>query len=520
MAELPTGVITFLFTDIEGSTHHVKHFRERWNEVLAEHQRLLRAAFAAHRGHEVDTQGDSFFVVFSSARDAVLAAVDGQRALLTHRWPEEAELRVRMGIHTGQAVEKGGRFTGLAVHRAARIGTAGHGAQILVSQATQTLLEDEEEDLGIALRDLGEQPLKDLDRPVRLYQVTADELPSQFPPLRRGAELAPAAEAAVAAPRLGRRRLLLAVAVVAAVAAVTTIVVLLTGGGASVVVRPNSVAVIDPDRGAVVDQFAVGARPGPLAAGGGSIWVANLDDRTLARVDPHTRSVVRYITLQRTPTGLAYGEGALWVANGILGTVQRVDPRFDTVGDPIDTGAGRADTASVAVGFGSVWFVSGNSNVVRLNPNSSRIEAALFSGGLSEGVAVDGASVWVANRGANNVWRFSPETNQRIDVISVSPQPTAIATGGGAVWVADTGFDAVTRVDPLSRSTVTILEVGRHPSAIAYGAGSVWVASRDDGTVSRIDPATNRVTARIDVGNDPEGIVVDDNLVWVAVQAR
>jgi YVTN family beta-propeller protein len=520
MADLPSGAVTFLFTDIESSTRHVKYFRERWDEILAEHRRLLRAAFAVHGGHEVDTQGDSFFVVFASARDAVLAAVAGQRALLSHDWPEEAELRVRMGLHTGQAVVTDGRYTGLAVHRAARIGAAGHGGQVVVSQATHMLLEDEEEDLGIVLRDLGEQRLKDLDRPVRLYQVTADGLPSQFPPLRHGAELAPAAEAAVAVPILRRRRFLVAVAAVAAVAAATTVVILLTGGGPSVVVRPNSVAVIDPDKGAVVDQVAVGARPGPLTAGGGAIWVANLDDRTLARVDPQARSVVRYITLQRTPTGVAFGQGAVWVANGILGTVQRVDPRFDTVGDPIDTGAGRADTASVAVGFGSVWFVSGNSNVVRLNPDSSRIEATLFSGGFPEGVAVDGTSVWVANRGSNDVWRFSPETNQRVDVISVSPQPTAIATGGGAVWVADTGFDAVTRVDPLSGSTVTILGVGGHPSAIAFGGGSVWVASRDDGTVSRIDPATNKVTARIDVGNDPEGIVVDDNLVWVAVQDR
>jgi YVTN family beta-propeller protein len=518
MADLPSGAVTFLFTDVEGSTRHVKYFRERWDEILAEHRRLLRAAFAAHGGHEVDTQGDSFFIVFASARDALLAAVDGQRALLAHRWPEEAGLRVRMGLHTGQAVVTDGRYTGLAVHRAARIGAAGHGGQVLVSQATQTLVEDEEEDIGIVLRDLGEQRLKDLDRPVRLYQVDADGLPGQFPPLRLGAGLAPAAEAALASPRFGWRRLLLAAAVVAA-AAGATVVLLVTGDGTSVVVRPNSVAVIDAEKGSVVGQVAVGARPGPVAAGGGAIWVANIDDRTLARVDPKTRSVVRYITLQRTPTGLAYGEGAVWVANGLLGTVQRVDPRFNIPGDPVDTGAGRADTASVAVGFGSVWFVSGNSNVVRLNPAPTRIEATLFSGVLPEGVAVDDASVWIANRGANDVWRFSPDTNQRIDAISVSPQPSAIATGGGAVWVADAGFDAVTRIDPVSGSTVTI-PVGHHPSAIAYGGGSVWVANRDDGTISRIDPTTNKSTATIDVGNDPEGIVVVDDLVWVAVQAR
>jgi class 3 adenylate cyclase len=142
MPELPSGAVTFLFTDIEGSTRLVKQLRDRYPEALHEHQRLLRAAFAAHRGHEVDTQGDSFFVAFAHARDAVLAAVEGQRALIGHEWADGAEMRVRMGIRTGQAVGSDGRYTGLAVHRAARIGAAAHGGQVLVSQATQTLLED------------------------------------------------------------------------------------------------------------------------------------------------------------------------------------------------------------------------------------------------------------------------------------------------------------------------------------------------------------------------------------------
>jgi YVTN family beta-propeller protein len=514
MAELPSGVVTFLFTDIEGSTRLVKQLRERWGAVVGEHQRLLRGAFADHRGHEVDTQGDSFFVAFPSARDAVLAAVEGQRALLTNSWPEGTELLVRMGIHTGQAAVADGRYTGLAVHRAARIGAAGHGGQVLVSQATQTLLEDEEEDLGISLRDLGEQRLKDLDRPVRLYQVAADGLPSQFPPLRHEAQLPQAAEAALAGPALSRRRLLLLAAALAAVALAIVLAVVLTRGDAAVTVRPNSVGVIDPSKNRVVDQLPVGVRPGPTTAGGGAIWVANLDDRTVTRIDPDTRSVVRNIPLGRTPTDVAYGEGAVWVANGLLGTVQRVDPRFDTVDEPIETEAGRATTGSIAVGFGSVWFVSGNSNVVRLDPNSGRITATSFSGSSPAAVAVDGQYIWVANEGDNDVWQFSPATNQPVDMIPVSTQPTAIATGGGAVWVANTGFNTVTRLNP----TVPI-SVGHRPSAIAYGAGSIWVTNRDDGTISRIDPATNKVTETIDVGNHPDGIVVHNGLVWVAVQA-
>jgi YVTN family beta-propeller protein len=518
MSDLPSGVVTFLFSDIEGSTRLVKDLRERYGEVLAEHQRLLRAAFANHGGHEIDTQGDSFFVAFSRARDAVLAAVEGQRALRSHPWPDDVDVRVRMGVHTGQAVASDGRYTGLAVHRAARIGAAGHGGQVLVSQATQTLLEDEEEELHVSFHDLGVQRLKDLDRPVRLYQVAADGLPAEFPPLRHEAQLALAAEAALAAPGTRRRRLLIAFAVlVAAAVCIALAVVLLGGGAAAVTVRPNSVGVTDPKRNKVVGQVeGVGARPGPIAVGAGAVWVANLDDRSVSRIDPSTRTVFRRLALQRTPTGIAYGAGAVWVANGLLGTVQRVDPAFNTVGNPIGTGAGRASTGSIAVGLGSVWFASASSIVARLDPASGR--TTLFAGSSPSGIAVDDADVWVANEGNSTVYEFSPATNGPIAKPSVSRGPTAITTGGRAVWVADGGFDSVTRIDPRSGSTVTI-PVGSHPSAVAYGAGGVWVTNGNDGTVSRIDPVANKVTATIKVGNDPEGIVVGQDLVWVAVQA-
>jgi predicted ATPase/class 3 adenylate cyclase/DNA-binding CsgD family transcriptional regulator len=178
---LPGGAVTFLFSDIEGSTRLVKALRGRYAQALAEHRRLVRAAIAAHGGHEVDAQGDAFFVVFGGATQAVLCALDIQRALATHHWPGEAPVRVRIGIHTGQAVPAAGAYTGLAVHRAARICAAAHGGQVLISQATQTLIEDEEEDLGFVLTDLGEHRLKDLDRPVRLFQLTAAGLDTQAP---------------------------------------------------------------------------------------------------------------------------------------------------------------------------------------------------------------------------------------------------------------------------------------------------------------------------------------------------
>jgi DNA-binding NarL/FixJ family response regulator/class 3 adenylate cyclase len=191
MAELPSGTVTFLFTDIEGSTALLRQLRDRYGDVVADHQRLLRSAFEDAGGSEIDTQGDSFFFCFRKARDAVRAAVAGQRALHGHEWPDGVEVRVRMGIHTGEASLSENRYHGLAVHRAARICDAGHGGQILLSQTSHHLLEDEEEPLpGCSLIELGRRRLKDFDRPVGIFQVVTSDLPTEFPPLRASVESA------------------------------------------------------------------------------------------------------------------------------------------------------------------------------------------------------------------------------------------------------------------------------------------------------------------------------------------
>ena len=141
MPDLPTGTVTLLFTDIEGSTRLLQRLDEGYAEVLDAHHRALRAAVAAHGGLEVDTQGDAFFVCFPRAVDAVAAAVAAQRALAAEPWPEDAAVRVRMGLHTGEPRLAGGRYVGLDVHRAARVCAAGHGGQVLLTQSTRDLVD-------------------------------------------------------------------------------------------------------------------------------------------------------------------------------------------------------------------------------------------------------------------------------------------------------------------------------------------------------------------------------------------
>ena len=185
MDETSTATVTFLFSDVEGSTALLRRLRDGYSAVMGDHEQLMRAAWAECAGLELDADGDSFFVAFRRPREAVDAAVAAQRALAAHDWPEDVELRVRIGIHTGEASLVGDQYVGLAVHRAARICDAGHGGQILLSETTRSLLEDEDEEFEhFKVRDLGPQVLKDFDRPVRIYQLAVTGLEGEFPALR------------------------------------------------------------------------------------------------------------------------------------------------------------------------------------------------------------------------------------------------------------------------------------------------------------------------------------------------
>jgi class 3 adenylate cyclase len=173
MSQLPGGTVTFVFTDIEGSTRLLQELGdEEYGRVSGDHRRLVREAFGACGGTEIDTQGDAFFFSFPRARDAVAAAVDAQRALRDHEWPGGRELLVRMGVHTGEPHLGEEGYLGLDVVRAARISEAGHGGQILISETTRALLGNQLPD-GVAVHDLGEQHLKDVQHE-HIYELTVD----------------------------------------------------------------------------------------------------------------------------------------------------------------------------------------------------------------------------------------------------------------------------------------------------------------------------------------------------------
>jgi class 3 adenylate cyclase len=183
MPSLPTGTVTFLFTDIEGSTRLLQQLGDRYADVLATHHRLLRTAILEAQGQVVDTQGDAVFAAFPRARDALLAAIAAQRAVRAHPWPDGIAPKVRIGLHTGEPLSGETGYVGMDVHRAARIAAVGHGGQILVSDVTHGLVARDLPE-GVSLRDLGEHRLKDLAHPHRLFQAVAADLLADFLPIR------------------------------------------------------------------------------------------------------------------------------------------------------------------------------------------------------------------------------------------------------------------------------------------------------------------------------------------------
>lgn len=178
----PDGVVTFVFTDVEGSTRLARAAGDRWVGILDQHNSLMREAIDAHDGFEVKTEGDAFFVAFADAANAIRFCVDAQRSLARHEWPSDCEIRVRMGMHTGAAHVIGDDYVGLAVHEAARIGSSSHGGQIVLSAATANAAG--EIGGGVSMVDLGLHALKDFPEPQSLYEVAHPELRSGFPPLR------------------------------------------------------------------------------------------------------------------------------------------------------------------------------------------------------------------------------------------------------------------------------------------------------------------------------------------------
>jgi YVTN family beta-propeller protein len=494
-----------LFTDIEGSTRLLNQLGEAYGDLLADHRRLLREAFAARGGREMDTQGDAFFYAFARARDAALAAVDGQRALAAHAWPEGAECRVRMGLHTGEPTVGEEGYHGIGLHRGARIAHAARGGQILVSPTTAQLLED---DLppGITLRDLGQRELKDMDRPVRIYELAADGLPKP------------------AASRRSRRPILIAAAIaLLVVAAAAAAAVLATSGGSgqpasAAAVSANAVGIFRATDGRPSAYIDVGASPTAVAFGADSLWVANLDAHSVSRIDPAKKLVIQTIPVGDGPAGITYGAGGfVWVTNSLDGTVSKIDPQTNTVVDRIDVGNG---PSGIAAGDRYVWVAdTDDGTVVRIDSASDKPRRPASVGSGAQGVALGAGSVWVTNSSTGTLTQLDDRTGQVEATSHAGSGASAVTFGEGSVWVANALDGTVARIDPATGNLKAAIPVGRGPNGVAVTAAGVWVTNELSGTLSKIDPATNTPVDSVVTGNRPEAVVASGNDLFAAVRA-
>lgn len=506
LGDLPRGTVTFLFTDVEGSTQLLKQLGAHYGEVLAEHQRILRRAFAAHRGREVDTQGDSFFVAFPRAKDAVAATVDAQRDLAAHAWPDCGEVKVRMGLHSGEPTVGTERYVGIGVHKAARIAAAGHGGQVLLSRTTRELVEDELPP-GVAIRDLGEYRLKDIDGLEPVAQLVIEGLPSRFPPLRT-LDLE---------HRRRRRRLYrrLTLAALVVFAVVVSLFLLHLGSGGGGAFQPNSLVAID-SAGRVLESMPAGDVPSGVAVGGGSVWVTEFSANRVSRIDLRTHTVRQTLAVGHGPSGIVFGDGAIWVTNSLEATVTRIDPASNTVVQRVPVGSG---ASGVAFGLGAVWVANtGDHTISRIDPRTDKVTAVVPARGSAAGIAVDHGAVWTANPIEGTVSRLDPNT-RTITSIHVGNGPEAIAAGAGAVWVANSRDGTVSRIDPRTNAVTATTSVGDGPVGLGIAGDAVWVATEFDRTLTRLDEQTGAVVATRKLGASPEAVAAADDRVWVALGA-
>ena len=553
---LPSGTVTFLFTDIEGSTDLLKRLgRDRYENVLAEHSRILREAVAGHDGRVVDTQGDSLFCVFRSAHDAVSATIEAQHALAEAEWPDDVRVRVRMGLHSGEPKASDAGYVGIGVHRAARVGAAAHGGQVLLSETARALVAD---DLppGVSLRDLGLHRLKDLDEPARLYQIVALGLEGRFPPLRT--------------VRRGRARRVYVVGVTAGLVLVggaAAAVLLSTGSASAKPVRlvANSIAVVDSTSGKPVADVPLGFSPTAVDAGGDDVWVLNTPARTATAIDPHTLRVVQTVGIHGNPDSQYAVGGTDWVA--FAGGVDEIDSggaHKITLWRPGATTHASADgTACFAYVTGdgrSVW-VSEGQNVAVIDAASGNVLRTLrlpvapgyppsltcyglrYSGGALVAIRNPDFSIGTVDLSSNS---YTPIATNPLLNTQQSFTSANWAAGFGSYWVGDTTPNSktgltennLTRFDPTSGkvtgrivSAPGFFNLAVDPSSGVWGIGHVpgatFAQSIESAVAVRVDPSSGQVTETIRLHHLPccpqgsvgNGVAVGHGRLWIALDS-
>jgi peptide/nickel transport system substrate-binding protein len=410
---------------------------------------------------------------------------------------------------------------------------AGNGAEALrVYERCRRLLAEE---LGAYPSPETESVYRELlEEPSARVQTEAPQPPSRDAASLSDPEREP--ESAFARPaltRVRRRRIfvLLACGTIAAAAAVTTTALLHGRGGPRSAaggsrnsrtytsIGAHAVVAVGLSTGRVAGSTQLGASPGSIAYGQGSVWVTMPNHDSVSRIDPKTNAVEQTIGAGGGPTGIAVGGGFVWVANSLAGTVSQIDPQTNG-GQVVGIVAVGNGPTAVAYGLDGVWVANSvDRTVVRIDPRTGATGRPIPVDAGADAIAVGDGAVWATSQAAGVLSRIDPAVRRVTARINVGNGPVAVAVGPGAVWVANSRDATVSRIDPAT-DMVTPIQVGEGPSgvAVAPDGRSVWVSNELAGTLSQIDPALNRVVKTQTVGDLPQGVAVGAATMYVAVR--
>jgi peptide/nickel transport system substrate-binding protein len=495
-----TGIATVMFTDVEASTETTTRLGDdAAADLFSAHHRVVLDLITAHHGRNVESTGDGFLVLFDSARGGLSCALAIQRELAGR----EDGIRVRIGLNAGEVLAGDDELFGAAINLTKRVMDRADGGQILVTDAVRQLVGTMPD---ARFRDRGRVALKGFPERQRLYEVRATEGRPRPRP--------------VAPRRRSRRRAPIAAVLALAVASVAGAIVLARmDAEKAVAVRPNSVAIVDPETLQVSDQVPVGVRPSGLAVDAASVWVANTADNTLTQINARSRRVAGTVSPGVNLAGLGAGPSGVWVADNERASARVIDPTFRRVARsvPIPGYTAPGSARPLAVTADALWIAS-PSRLVRVDPRSGRTVASVLVGNDPTGVAVGAGSVWISDETDGTLTRIDPATNEVVAMIPVGQSASGVAVDSAGVWVPVPLEDRVKLIDPASDTVADAVRVAGGPAGVAAGAGAVWVTSRRSGTLTRIDPRAARVTNAARLGHSPQGVAVADGHVWVAVQ--
>jgi peptide/nickel transport system substrate-binding protein len=497
------AVRTFLIADVRGYTRFTQeHGDEAAAQLASTFADVARSAVADLDGAVIELRGDEALAVFTSARQALRAAVELQRRCREPTGDTPAlPLGVGVGLDSGEAVPlPGGGYRGGALNLAARLCSVAGPGQILASEGVVHLARRVE---GLKFVPRRSERLKGIAERVRFVEVVPEQplppLPPQPSPVRRRPRARLAAGAIAAA--------LLA-------AGVAAILLTRSNSGAAATISADAAALMS-DGGQVVAQVPIPGRPAGIAVGEGGTWVTDSVSDTLLRIDPDENLVVDRIRVGSGAHGVAVGAGSIWVSNSEGGTVSQVNSGSDTVVATIRVGNG---PTSIAYGAGKVWVLNvvdstvtaisprtGKTTTIRLGQNPTRLAFGL-------------GAVWVTSEEAGVLMRLDPASGSLVQATAVGNGPVGVTTGDGAVWVANTPDRTISRVDPDSGAVSKITLSGR-PVELAVTGEQLWVSETLDAQLSVIDTHAARVRRTIATGAAPTALAPGEDHVWMVARA-